>query len=440
MAGRETADIVFCIDASGSMGPTFKGVRDHVLELLESLKADRQRSWDVRFDFLAFNTAFNCEGKDGMTFQTVGKKNIEVIDRLYRSPSRAPGGTSSGFFTSDVNAFRAALGSVTCQGDETTAVALDMAADFPFRDASSCHRVIILLTDEAMEDGMSVDRSESKLLELARKLQDRRIVLYMVTPQSDMYDTLSQIDKCEWTMVAGSSDGLKSVDFGKLMQSIGKSVSVSQITASASTAPKPIFNEARWTDHGDCVRTDIGNGMAFGGTINITDCKEGAPLDVSRPLDWIRAKLIWDEPVDLDLHAFVLLTNGEEHHVYFADPEDGFMALDEDQGVGGTIDDPQGNEENITCRKLKGIKRILFATMIYEERGCFSDYGGRVEVSTSNPAQPKIVVDMQSQERLDWCVIAMLDNSNPSQPWMYAVNQVVEDEPDVNSSMWHPGR
>ncbi len=435
MAGRETADIVFCIDASGSMSPTFRGVRDHVLELLESLRADPQRSWDVRFDFLAFNTAFNCEGKDGMTFKTVGKKNIDVINGLYHGRYDANGSTS-GFFTSDVNAFKSALGGVTCQGDEMTAVALDMAADFPFRDASSCHRVIILLTDETMEDGMNTEKAEGKLLELARKLQDRRIALYMVTPQSDMYDTLSQIDKCEWTVVTGSSDGLKTVDFGKLMQSIGKSVSVSQITTAGAIDPKPLFNEARWTDHGNCVRTDLGNGAATGGTINITDCKEGAPLDMSQPLNWIRAKLIWNKPVDLDLHAFVRLTNGRKHHIYFGDKNDEFMALDDDQGVGGTVDTPQGNEENITCRKLAGVDRILFATKIFNEGGCFSDYEGRVEVTTSNPGQPKIVVDMRSQERLDWCVIAMLDNGNPTQPWMYAVNKVVADEPNVDSSLW----
>ena len=438
MAGRETADIVFCMDASGSMSPTFKGVRDHVVDLLQSLKEDPQRSWDVRFDFLAFNTAFNCEGKDGMTFKTVRKKDIDVINGLYHSPCDANGGFSSDFFTSDVNAFRSALGSVTCQGDEMTAVALDMAADFPFRDASSCHRVIILLTDETMEDGMNVEKAEERLLEIARKLQDRRIALYMVTPQSDIYDTLSQIDKCEWTVVSGSSDGLKTVDFGKLMQSIGKSVSVSQITAAGSIDPKPLFNEPLWTDHGNCVRTDLGNGLATGGTINITDRKEGAPLDMSQPLSWIRAKLVWNKPVDLDLHAFVRLTNGKKHHIYWLRRKDAFMGLDDDQGIGGTIDEPQGNEENITCRRLDGIDRILFATKIFNEEGCFSDYEGRVEVTTSNPGQPKIVVDMRSDERLDWCVIAMLDNGNPKQPWMYAVNRVVADKPDVGSCTWRP--
>jgi hypothetical protein len=257
MAGRETADIVFCIDASGSMSPTFEAVRAHVFELLDALKGDVQRSWDVRFDFLAYNTAFDCGGKDGMIFKTVSKKNMEVIDGLYKSSYDANGGSSSGFFTTDIGEFQSALKDVECKGDETTAVALDMAADFPFRDATTCHRVIILLTDEKMETGSNVQECDSKLTELAKKLQDRRIALYMITPQSDMFDTLSQIDKCEWTVVNDESNGLSNVDFSKLMQSIGKSVSVSQTSTSASIDPMPLFNENTWTAHDNCVLTDM---------------------------------------------------------------------------------------------------------------------------------------------------------------------------------------
>lgn len=251
MAGRATADIVFCMDASGSMGPTFDGVRNHVFELLDSLASDGQRPWDVRFDFLAYSTAYNCAGKAGFVFKTVERSNMEVVDGLYRTPG-APG-----FFTRDVEKFKAELGTVECQGDETTAVALDMAADFPFRDAATCHRVVILLTDEPLETGNAAAETAPKLMELARKLQDRRIALYMVTPQSEAYDTLSQIDRCEWTAVDAQSDGLRSVDFRKLMQCIGKSVSVSQTAASASSGPMPLYGEAGWTDTSDCVKSDF---------------------------------------------------------------------------------------------------------------------------------------------------------------------------------------
>lgn len=37
MAGRETADIVFCMDASGSMDNAFDGVRDNVEKLVKTL-------------------------------------------------------------------------------------------------------------------------------------------------------------------------------------------------------------------------------------------------------------------------------------------------------------------------------------------------------------------------------------------------------------------
>lgn len=257
MAGRATADIVFCMDASGSMRPTFDGVRAHVFELVDSLKADLQHSWDVRFDFLAYNVSYDCGGKAGFVFKTVGRSNMEVIDGLYRTSRDSNGESAPGFFTRDIEKFKAELGMVECMGEETTGVALDMAADFPFRDATTCHRAIVLLTDEPLETGNAVAETMPRLMDLARKLQDRRIALYMVTPQSEAYDTLSQIDKCEWTVVDDASNGLRTVDFGKLMQCVGKSVSVSQTSASSDSGSMPLYNEPGWTDAGHCVKTDL---------------------------------------------------------------------------------------------------------------------------------------------------------------------------------------
>lgn len=246
MAGRETADIVFCMDASGSMEPSFNGVRNHVINLLEVLKDDLQRSWDVRFDFLAYHTSHGVGGGLCVSLETVNKMYNEVNQGLYHSKNCGANGGNSDFFTTDLELFRRRLGEIKCSGDEITAVALDMAADFPFRDASTCHRVIILLTDEKLSTGVLVEESRAKLMDLAKKLQDRRIALFMVTPECDDYDTLSQIDKCEWTIVEDGNQGLANIDFSKLMQSIGKSVSVSQTTTGGSIDPKPLFNEDRW--------------------------------------------------------------------------------------------------------------------------------------------------------------------------------------------------
>ena len=54
MAGRETADIVFCVDVSGSMRPAIDGVRKNIEKLVKSLnQSGGQMVWDVRFDYLA---------------------------------------------------------------------------------------------------------------------------------------------------------------------------------------------------------------------------------------------------------------------------------------------------------------------------------------------------------------------------------------------------
>lgn len=74
----------------------------------------------------------------------------------------------------------------------------------------------------------------------------------MVTPDCSTFDTLSQIDRCEWTI--DSSDGLTGIDFNKLMESIGKSVSVSQSVGIGLNEAKPLYNETNWTVLGDDER------------------------------------------------------------------------------------------------------------------------------------------------------------------------------------------
>lgn len=239
MAGRQTADIVFCMDASGSMRSAFDGVRDHVKSMLESIRSDAQSKWDVRFDFLAYSNT-----DDEMRLRTVSREGKGVLDALYRGGKGWFGqGGGAELFTSDLDVFRRRLDEVQCEADEATLFALDLAADFPFRDSAACHRAVVLLTDEPVKAGTNVDETASRVEELARKYQDRKIALFMVTPPCPVFDSLSQADKCEWTV--DESAGLRGIDFAKLMGTIGKSVSVSQ-TSQGGSAAKPLFGEDSW--------------------------------------------------------------------------------------------------------------------------------------------------------------------------------------------------
>lgn len=241
MAGRQTADIVFCMDASGSMENAFNGVRNNVFKLIDGLKANLQIQWDVRFDFLAYSN-----GDYSMRMQTLNYKGKDVLDNLYSSKFSLNGvfNASNGFFTTDVEKFKSGLSKVECRGDEATLLALDIAADFPFRDAASCHRTVVLLTDEPVNAGVNVNSTTAKVMELAKKYQDKKIALFMVTPNCEVFDTLSQIDKCEWTV--DESRSLTGLDFSKFLEGIGKSVSVSQNAISAVNDVKPLYNEKAW--------------------------------------------------------------------------------------------------------------------------------------------------------------------------------------------------
>lgn len=247
MAGRQTADIVFCMDASGSMEHVFDGVRNNVNVMLDSLKSDLQMRWDVRFDFLAYSN-----GSDDMRLQTVNLDGIDVVKGLYKGLGRqkglfgfGQGGQQDKFFTSDVDKFKARLGQIRCYSDEANVLALDIAADFPFRDSATCHRVVVMLTDEPVGDGKFVSETNDRVMDVARKYQDRKIALFMVTPPCPVFDQLSQIDRCEWTI--DESMSLQGVDFTKLMQTIGKSVSISQTQGGGATEIRPVFGEPSWT-------------------------------------------------------------------------------------------------------------------------------------------------------------------------------------------------
>lgn len=205
MAGRETADIVFCVDASGSMRPCIDGVRNNVVKLLDALnKTGLQMAWDVRFDFLAYSnfsrymhllTLNNC-GKDvidGLYHNKVKDVNGGFLKKIFTGSQNGPseeeekGAAATGFFTKDLEKFKTKLDAVECDGDEATVLALDMCADFPFRDAKSCHRVVILLTDEAVDDGLFAEVSRRKLMEVAQKYQEKKIMLFMVTPELSVF-------------------------------------------------------------------------------------------------------------------------------------------------------------------------------------------------------------------------------------------------------------
>ena len=223
MSTKGIADVVFCLDASAYMQPCIEAVKRHIADFVTGLTSSGQQKWDLRVDFVAHQTGVADNGGTMLTNRTVF--NDECFGGLY-------GGILQGggkFFTDDLGQFQSALGKVKCQGDEAMLVALDFCLDFPWRPAKDCHRVIIMLTDEACETGSMVAEQKARVTELIKKIQDQRVMLFLVAPDSPIYQELAQADKSEYEVIdeAQRSGGLGGVDFRKVLEYIGKSVSVS---------------------------------------------------------------------------------------------------------------------------------------------------------------------------------------------------------------------
>jgi len=155
-------------------------------------------------------------------------------------------GTEGRFFTKDITVFQNALGEVRTGDNESPFVALDCALDLPWRRTAECHRVVILFTDEPVEGGNRQEESRRLRDAIVEKLHRLKVLLYLITPASEGFEYLAGVDKCEWTVVDGG-DGLKSVEFGKLLGDIGKSVSVSQSNGIAPvTVTRALFGQDRW--------------------------------------------------------------------------------------------------------------------------------------------------------------------------------------------------
>ena len=185
---------------------------------------DEQNSgWymDVEYPASSGNVVLHqASDSDPNRFQFSTVKHKDALISLYKDKSQD-------FFTQDIEAFRNALAEVTIDENETPLLALDCAMDLPWRDEATTNRIVVLFTDEPVAGGNRYDQSVSLISDIIRKLRMSKIFLYLIAPDCSEFDKLSQYEKCEYEPVA-EGDGLGSVDFGKVLRQIAKSISMSQ--------------------------------------------------------------------------------------------------------------------------------------------------------------------------------------------------------------------
>jgi hypothetical protein len=230
-------DFVLLVDSSASMRPCFVKLREHIKTLIYSLE---QANFKVRFGLVAYAVSATHRGpKYDHTF--IGGSSPRILKNLY-----SPDIQVENFFTSDSAVIAHALNGLTADGDEHTLLALDIAADFPFGLASTTRRVIAIFTDEPLENGALRKAPMAKLPELIKKLMDRRIQLFVSAPFSPALELLGSLDRAQIEVVDGG-DGLQSVDFKKILEQMGKSISISTMQMGAESPwQRAIFGQDKW--------------------------------------------------------------------------------------------------------------------------------------------------------------------------------------------------
>jgi hypothetical protein len=246
MSTTGVVDIVFLLDASDSMRPCIDGVREHLDDFIRGLETGSQQRIDCRMDFLA-----HCCDSSGGPFgiSTLRNSGVGLVQALYK-----PGDPHS-FFTTDPNELRDGLRKIEVTGDEATIVALDFALDFPWRPRSSCHRVVIALSDEALETGALVAEQRAKISEVIDKIQGLGVMLFLVAPDSPAFAVLAEADKSEYQIIDATGDGLRTVDFGKVLGFIGKTISMASVHAGDdSGVRRALFGQDSWGASSAAVR------------------------------------------------------------------------------------------------------------------------------------------------------------------------------------------
>lgn len=225
-----TVEIVFVIDASASMRPCFEGLAKHLEDFLKPLQGFNFR---IRLGLVTLNVGKSKDGGRVVRTTTLAGD----LDSIYDG--------QSSLFTESPDEFLGTLRAVKVSGNENSLLALDLALDFPFGPLATTRRVVAMFSDEKIEAGAILDEEIQLLPKLIKKIGDRRVLLFAAMPTSEALEILGSTDGSQIQVVDGGA-GLGSVDFGKLMGQMAKSISVSSMQGDEGAYERALFGQDTW--------------------------------------------------------------------------------------------------------------------------------------------------------------------------------------------------
>ena len=208
-------DLVLVIDTSLSMEPCIHALREHLKAVIKPLQGYVS---NIRFGLVGISVAPTDEGSALYRMTSIAER-VNPLDALYLEVQKH---AQTNLFTEDPDVMIHALDRLKPYGDERMLFALDVALDMPFGPLASTKRVIAMFTDEPLETNIRNDNET--IPALIEKIQSRHVQLFCAMPDGEGTQLLSEADRSEIELVEDGG-GLADVDFGKLLQQMGKSIS-----------------------------------------------------------------------------------------------------------------------------------------------------------------------------------------------------------------------
>jgi hypothetical protein len=227
-------EVVFVIDSSGSMQPCFDGLAMNLERFLKPLQGFKFR---IRLGLVALKVGEADGGGRLYDIDTLAGGMDPIYDHAESMRKK--------LFTDSADAFLRQLRAVSLSGDENNLLAIDLALDFPFGPLAKTRRVVAVFSDERLEDGAVSDDELERIPKLSAKVGQRRVLLFAAMPESPALEALGATDGCHIQTVDGG-DGLKSVDFGKLMDQMAKSISVMSMQGAEAPYQRALFGQDKW--------------------------------------------------------------------------------------------------------------------------------------------------------------------------------------------------
>lgn len=218
---KGVADIVFCIDVSGSMKPCIDGLVNNLDKFFDELENNPNRpvTWRARV----------------VSFSDIDEDPPDV------------GLDNSRPFTDDLNLIKGQISSlvpITEKGygggiKESSLDAIFIAArDTEWRPSGKAHRFIVLFTDappkEELNESSVEENQDRSVNELTNFMRNNNINLYFWAPENDIYRELKKIRKADYNIIgtAGNEEryeGLKNQNFNNLVEQLAKTVSATTL-------------------------------------------------------------------------------------------------------------------------------------------------------------------------------------------------------------------